>query len=405
MNTYNTLNAKFAARPLSASLPQRSAPDMPKRSAPEMLELTDWMSTTSTSNVRKRGSARGVRLQDIAEFTSQLSIMVRSGIDVATALGSLSAQCQRPALAEVLTSVYQSVMAGTTLSESLRRHENVFDAAFVATVAAGEASGSLAEVLIQLAQMQRSELRNGRTMRTLLTYPILLLVVSSSVVIGLVVFVLPRFAKIFDQYDMSLPIVTQMLLALAAELRGHWWFWGPVVGVAVIGGLIWRKTATGRLMLDSLWVNAVVIKDVTRAKLTGRICRLLGMMLSNGVPILEGVKLTRNAVKNSLYRALLSKLEEAVVNGQNLASVLQTADIIPRSARDMLITAEATGNITEVSQLLGEYYEEEAEARMRQIVGLIEPALTVGMGAVIAVVVLAVMLPVFDLSTLAQKGH
>jgi type II secretory pathway component PulF len=121
------------------------------------------------------------------------------------------------------------------------------------------------------------------------------------------------------------------------------------------------------------------------------------------VPILEGVRLTRNAIHNSLYRALLTKVEEAVINGRNVASVLQTTDIIPRSARDMLVTAEATGNITEVSQLLGDYYEDEAEARMRQIVGYIEPALTVGMGAVIAVVVLAVMLPVFDLSTLAQK--
>lgn len=398
MSTYSTLNAKYAPRPLTASSPE-------KHSAPDMVELTDWMSATKPNSSRPRGSKRGVRLQDIAEFTSQLSIMVRSGIDAATALGSLSAQCQRPALAEVLMSVHQSVMAGTTLSESLRRHENVFDAAFVATVAAGEASGSLADVLIQLAEMQRNELRNRRTMRTLLTYPILLFVVSSSVVIGLVIFVLPRFAKIFDQYDMSLPIVTQMLITLASELRGHWWFWGPLVAVALLGGMIWRKTAKGRQMIDSFWVNAVVIRDVTRAKLTGRICRLLGMMLSNGVPILEGVKLTRNAVKNSLYRSLLSRVEEAVVNGRNLASVLQTAEIIPRSARDMLVTAEATGNITEVSKLLGEYYEEEAEARMRQLVGLIEPALTVGMGAVIAIVVLAVMLPVFDLSTLAQKGH
>ena len=98
-------------------------------------------------------------------------------------------------------------------------------------------------------------------------------------------------------------------------------------------------------------------------------------------------------------------MEEAVVNGRNLASILGSAEIIPRSARDMLTTAEATGNVAEVSQLLGEYYEEEAEARMRQIVGLIEPALTVGMGVIVAIVVLAVMLPVFDLSSVAQKGH
>jgi type II secretory pathway component PulF len=330
---------------------------------------------------------------------------VKSGIDAATALGSLASQCQRPALACVLKSVYQAVMSGSTLSDALRRHEKVFDAAFVATVAAGEASGSLPDVLTQLASMQRTELRNRRTMKTLLTYPILLLVVSSSVVAGLVVFVLPRFAGIFEQYEVDLPIVTQMLISFASELRTRWWFWLPLVIGSTVGFAVWRRTAAGREMLDKFWVNTSVIKDVTRAKFTGRICRLMGMMLANGVPILETLRLTRKAVENSLYRTMLHDMEEAVINGRNLASILGSAEIIPRSARDMLTTAEATGNVAEVSQLLGEYYEEEADARMRQLVGLIEPALTVGMGAVVAVVVLAVMLPVFDLSSVAQKGH
>jgi type IV pilus assembly protein PilC len=296
-------------------------------------------------------------------------------------------------------------MAGTPLSESLRRHPQAFDAAFVATVAAGEASGSLADVLIQLAEMQRTELRNRRTMRALMTYPILLLVVSSSVITGLVIFVLPRFAGIFEQYEVALPIVTQMLISLADELRTRWWLYLPLVTTATVGGLIWRRTATGRVTLDAMWVHAVVIRDVTRARVTGRICRLMGMMLSNGVPILESLRLTRKAVDNSLYRQLLTDLEDAVINGRNMASVLGDTDIIPQSARDMLITAESTGNVAEVTKLLGEYYEEDAEARMRQIVGLIEPALTVGMGAIVAIVVLAVMLPVFDLSSVASKNH
>jgi type II secretory pathway component PulF len=131
----------------------------------------------------------------------------------------------------------------------------------------------------------------------------------------------------------------------------------------------------------------------------------MGMMLSNGVPILESLRLTCKAVDNSLYRGLLNKLEEAVINGRNMASVLGETEIVPQSARDMLITAEATGNVAEVSKLLGDYYEEEAEARMRQLVGLIEPALTVGMGVIVAIVVLAVMLPVFDLSSVASKNH
>ena len=397
MNAYKAISVKAPPRTQSSSALEKSP-------AQDMLELADWKSPILADD-KKHSSRQKVRMQDLSEFTSQLSIMVKSGIDAATALGSLSSQCQRPALASVLKSVYQAVLSGSTLSESLRRHSNVFDAAFVATVAAGEASGSLADVLNQLASMQRKELQNRRTMRTLMTYPILLLVVSSSVVAGLVVFVLPRFAGIFEQYDVALPIVTQMLISLASELRGRWWFWGPLVTIAVVGGLIWRRTATGRVMLDGIWVNAVVVRDVTRAKFTGRICRLLGMMLINGVPILESLKLIRKAVDNSYYRTLISQMEEAVINGRTMASILSTAEIVPRSARDMLTTAEATGNVAEVSQLLGEYYEEEAEARMRQLVGLIEPALTVGMGAVVAIVVLAVMLPVFDLSSVAQKGH
>ncbi|QEG34202.1 Type II secretion system protein F [Bythopirellula goksoeyrii] len=398
MNAYNTTFGNPTIQPV-----QKGSSEM--RSGLESADLTSWKTSAQSSGKKSTRRHKSVRLQHVAEFTAQLSIMLKSGIDVSTALGSLAAQSKKTPLADVLLRVHQSVLAGTTLSESLRRHGSVFDPAFVATVAAGEASGSLAEVLVQLSQMQRNELRNRRTMRALMTYPILLVAVSTSVVTGLVIFVLPRFSGIFAQYDVALPIVTQMLISIADELRGHWWLWSPLALSLLGGGLVWRRTEKGRQTLDSMWVNTAVICDVTRARFTGRICRLIGMMLSNGVPILETLRLTREAVENSLYRSLLAKLEDSVVNGRNLANVLQTAEIVPISARDMLATAESTGNVAEVSKLLGDYYEEEAEAKMRQLVGLIEPALTVGMGAVIAVVVLAVMLPVFDLSSLASSKH
>lgn len=398
MNAYNTTWGKPAIQPTQAERAD-------KRSGLETADLTKWKSSALTLEPKSAKRRKTVRLQHIAEFTAQLSIMLKSGIDVSTALGSLVAQSQKSPLADTLLRVHQTVLAGNTFSESLRRHGSVFNAAFVATVAAGEASGSLADVLVQLSQMQRSELRNRRTMKALMTYPVLLLVVSTSVVAGLVIFVLPRFSGIFAQYDVALPIITQMLISFADELRNRWWFWVPLTIALVGGGLMWRKTAAGRQALDGMWVNTAVVREVCRARLTGRICRLMGMMLSNGVPILETLRLTRDAIENSLYRDLLVRLEDSVVNGRNLASVLQSAEIVPLSARDMLATAESTGNVAEVSQLLGDYYEEEAEAKMRQLVGLIEPALTVGMGLVIAVVVLAVMLPVFDLSSLANSGH
>lgn len=349
-----------------------------------------------------RSRRRSIRQQDIAEITSQLAIMTRSGIDVASALTSLANQCKRPALAQVLSEVNEAVLAGNILSDALRQHSDVFEASYIATVAAGEASGKMSEVLAQLAQMQRTAIRSQRTIRALMTYPILLMTVSSAVLVSLVMFVLPRFADIFDQYDVPLPAITRLLIAIADELWSHWWFWGPLVIGSAIGFLFWRKTSQGRRALDSLWIKAPVIRNVYRSQLVGRLCRLMGLMLQSGVPLVETLRLTRQALGNLLYKDLLSNLEEAVINGRSLESALPDSGVLPQSAREMMITAESTGKIGEVTQLLGEYYEEEAEASMRQLIGMLEPIITVGMGVIIAGVVLAVMLPVFDLSTLAH---
>jgi len=365
-------------------------------------ESLHWDPATVSNAASKKSPRRSIRQLDIAEVTSQLAIMTRSGIDVASALGSLASQCKRPALAQVLREVNEAVLAGNTFSDALRRHTDVFEASYIATVSAGEASGKMSEVLTQLAQMQRSAIRTQRTIRALMIYPILLMTVSSAVLVALVMFVLPRFADIFDQYEVPLPVITQCLIAVAEELWAHWWLWGPLAGGSLAGLLVWRRTDQGRRTLDSLWIQTPVIQNVYRSHLVGRLCRLMGLMLQSGVPLVETLRLTRQALGNLLYKDLLSSLEEAVVNGRSLESALPDSGVLPQSAREMIITAETTGKIGEVTQLLGEYYEEEAEASMRQLIGMLEPIITVGMGIIIAGVVLAVMLPVFDLSTLAH---
>lgn len=364
-----------------------------------------WKPEDGAAEFVKHRHRRSIRKQDLAEVTSQLAIMIRSGVDVASALASLAGQCQRPALAEVLHEVHESVLAGSSLSNALRNHAHVFDPCFIATVAAGEASGRMSEVLRQLTQVQRGELRSRRTMRALLTYPILLFSVSFVVITCLVLFVLPRFSEIFSQYELTLPVITQMLIGLAAQLRSRWWLWGTLILAAAGILAAWRRTVGGRRWLDALWLQMPVVKGVYRSQLVGRMCRTFGLMLQSGVPLLDVLRLTKQGVTNVHYRDLIEEMQEAVINGRNLASALHDSEIVPESAREMLITAEGTGNLGEVTLLLGEYYEEDAEARMRQVIGLLEPVITIGMGVIVAIVVLAVMLPVFDLSTIAQRGH
>lgn len=345
----------------------------------------------------------GVPPQERVNFTSQLAMMTGAGVSVSGALKSVIKQCTRPAFKKKLELIQQDVLGGSSLSAALRKHPQVFDAAYVATVAAGEASGKMQDVLAELAELQRAELRLRRTIRGLLVYPLLLTVVSFSVIMTLVIFVLPRFATIFEQYDLALPLVTQALMGFASELRVHWWFWLPAAGSAVAALIAARSTTAGRELVDKALIRTPGVQKVTRTLIGARACRLLGLLVTAGVPLVECLHLLRTAISNCLFRELTIELEDAVTNGGSLSDALENNEVLPSSASEMIATAERTGRMGEVCVLMGNHYEEEGQALARQLVSAIEPLVTIVMGGVVATVVLAVMLPVFDIATLAQR--
>lgn len=347
----------------------------------------------------------GVRYtpQERVNFTSQLAMMTGAGLGVAQALQSIARQCPRKAIAAKYRQMHDDVLGGSSFSASLRRHPEMFDEAYTATVAAGEASGKMTDVLAQLAELNRADLRLRRTIRGMLIYPVLLTVVSILVITTLVVFVLPRFASIFEQYELSLPVITQMLIGVADELRTRWWLWGTVAAGGVAGLVAARVTEFGRRIVDTALVHGPGIGPVTRTLIGARACRLLGLLIDSGVPLLDCLHLLRHSIKNLLFSELADKLEDAVTNGRSLSDALEGNEVLPPSATEMIATAEKTGRLGEVSRLLGAHYDEEGEAAAKQIVSAIEPLVTIVMGGVVATVVMAVMLPVFDIATLAQK--
>jgi type II secretory pathway component PulF len=284
----------------------------------------------------------------------------------------------------------------------MQAQASLFGAAYVASVAAGEAAGKLPEVLNRLSQFQRSEIRVRATIRTLLAYPILLSAVSSLVVLGLVTFVLPKFVKIFAQFDVALPVVTRVVVSISDLLRQHLLLWLPVVIAAFIGLMISRNVDAGRKHWDAAMLNLPVLRDITRAFYIGRTFRLLGLMIESGVPLLEGLKLTRNSIRNMLYRQLFDDLEESILNGRGLANSLISAGFVPPVAAEMVLTAEKTGTLGMVAELMGEHYEEEGESKLRELATILEPLIIVAMGVIVATIVLAVMLPMFDIATMAK---
>jgi type II secretory pathway component PulF len=365
----------------------------------------DIRSKDAKSPLRKLFGSRekgALSKRDLLSVTTQLAIMTRSGVDLASAFHSLSQQCSNPALRNILGQVHKEVTGGKSISDAMQAQAAIFGDAYVASVAAGEAAGKLPEVLGRLAQFQRTEMRVRATVRTLLAYPLLLSGVSGMVVIGLVTFVLPKFVDIFAQFEVSLPIVTQVIVAISDLMRKHWYVWMPILICCIVGLIVSRNVEAGRRKWDYAMLNTPILRDITRAFYIGRTFRLMGLMIESGVPLLEGLRLTRNSVRNILYRKLFDDLEESILNGRGLATSLINAGFVPSVAAEMVLTAERTGTLGMVTELMGEHYEEEGESKLRELATLLEPLIIVAMGVIVATIVMAVMLPMFDIATMAK---
>lgn len=346
---------------------------------------------------------RKIPRREMVHLTSQLAIMIRSGVDVVSALESLIKQSNRPVTTEILEEIHHDVVSGVSFSAALAKHGDVFGPTYIASVTAGEASGRMADVLAQLTKLQRTEMRLVRSIRGMVAYPIVLATISMGVILALMIFVLPQFAEIFDQYDAPLPATTRALIAVSNELIYRCWLWIPlaIVGIwAVVYSFRWPP---GRRFWDYVVLHVMPIREVTRALLIGRICRLMGLLLESGVPLLDTLGLVRLSVKNSFYVAMLKEIEQNVLSGSGLGKTLLHASFIPPSAAEMLLTAEKTGTLGSASDLIGEHYEEEGEEKMKSLLVVLEPAITVAMGAIVGFVVLSVALPMFDMANVVQQ--
>ncbi len=346
---------------------------------------------------------RRVSKNDLLMLTSQLAIMCRSGIDLAEALKNAAKQCANPTLKKALDEAYSDVSDGKAVSVALNKHPHIFGNAYVASIAAGEASGCVPDVLTRLGEMLRNEIRLRSTLRSVLSYPIVLILVASMVLSALIFFVLPQFSKVFESMETPAPPFTQFLLDTSLFIREHSVWLGVLLAGTVFALFRLLYSETARRYWDDVLLNTVLIRDATRALLTGRTFCLLGTMLESGVPLLEAIQLCRSSVKNTLYRELFDMLEHDVLNGRGMGHALASTKIIPPGAAQMVLTAEQSGKLAQVMQTVGEFYEEDGERRVRESAKLLEPAIIVMMGFVVAVVVMSVMLPLLDFSTLSSQ--
>ncbi|QEG43481.1 type II secretion system F family protein [Roseimaritima ulvae] len=345
------------------------------------------------------GGPRRVKKTDLMMMLSQLNIMCQSGVDIAEAIHNVSQNITNVTLQEILETVHEDISAGVSFSEALSRHPQVFDSALVAGISAGEQSGNINSVLKRLTELIRGDIRLRATVWSMLMYPIVLCVVTVLVLGALVFFVLPQFAKVFADLGKPAPPITQLMLDFGEAVNTHRMLVLGLLGGLFVAVALLRKTALMRRFFDHASLHFAIVRKSTRALLTGRSFRLLGSMLASGVPLLDGIRLCRDSIQNRLFRDMFDQVEHDVLHGEGIGKPLLEARCLPAGAAQMVATAERSGNLGEVLQSVGEYFEEEGERSIRDLVKILEPAVIVVLGVIVAGVVLSVVLPLLDVSS------
>ena len=356
-------------------------------------------SITRPVRVRKKKRSTRVSKPDLLMVTSQLSIMSRSGVDLADALRGVAEECDNSILQAALQQVYDDVSGGDTVSSSLAKHRKIFGETYIVAIQAGEASGQMTDVLLRLTRLLQFEIKLRNSISGVLIYPVILFTVASLVSTAMILFVLPQFAKVFEDLARPVPASTQFLLDVSLFTRSNLFILLPSLLVAAM--LFWQamKTERFRLWFDTAILRVRGFGPAVQALSSGRLFTLMGTMLQSGIPLLDALTLCRTATGNRLLQNLFAKLEDEVVKGQGISPTLKTAECIPGGAYQMISTAERSGRLAEVVETVGEFYEEEGERKIRQAVKILEPAIILAMGVFVSFIVMSVMLPLLDVST------
>lgn len=382
---------------------ERSALDSLGRMGVYPLEIAaqDDRPAAAAAAAPRRSGGR-VKLADVSLFTRQLGDLLKAGVPLNRALATLQEQATSGALAEIIEAVGKDVSSGAPLHESLGKHPKTFSSLFTSMVRAGETGGFLEDVLRRLSIFIERDQELRSRVKSALAYPTLLVVIGSGAIAFLMVFFIPRFSEIFARMGDNLPVPTQIVMAASSFVR-NWWFLLFLGAAGVIGGVNQlAATGAGRRILDRLRLRVPVFGDIVRKNAISRFTRTLGTLLKSGVSILGALTIAKEAMGNAVLEEDVVEAVAGVKQGKSLAETLKGSRAFPPMVTQMIAVGEEGGNLDEVLVDVAESYDTQVERAVRVFISLFEPALLVFMAALVGFVVIAMLLPVFSLSSMIK---
>lgn len=374
----------------------------------EQIVMTQATEKGREISIPKLGRRKKVKAKELAVFTRQFSVMIDAGLPLVQCLDILAEQQQNPFFKDVLRQVRQSVEEGTTLYAALDKHPKVFDKLYTHMVEAGETGGVLDLILQRLATLIEKVVKLKRSIVSASIYPAAVILVAIGAIAVIMIVVIPQFQQIFLGLlgpGEELPLPTRIVMAISGFLAG-WGGLGLLVTIVAssVGISYYYKTPKGRWQIDALLLKTPIIGSILRKVAVARFSRILSTLLSSGVPILQSLDITAKTAGNVIIEDAILKVRAGVERGENFVDPLKATDVFPHMVSQMVGVGEQTGALDAMLGKIADFYEEEVDTAIADLLGLMEPVLIAFLGITIGSIVISMYLPLFTLIGKLSSG-
>ncbi len=339
-----------------------------------------------------------VSFGDVVNFTRQLATMVTAGLSLPDALAILRTQTTNPAFASTLGDIEHQIIGGGNLADALSKYPSIFSPIYTALVRAGESSGTMDQVLNRLAETLESQQEFRSKVKGAMIYPIIIVIGMMGVVMVMMTVVVPKLTDLYKDFNISLPVSTQILITLSGFFVRFWWLMiiGAFGGAALFKK--WKTTTIGQLAIDSFTLRIPLFGELQKKIILVEFTRTLAMLISSGIHILDGLRILQDSLGNILFRNAIADISKKVEKGAPLGATFAQYEVFPAIVSQMMKVGEETGKLDETLTKLSRYFETESEHLVKGLTTAIEPIIMVVLGVGVGFIVISVITPIYNLT-------
>ncbi len=343
-------------------------------------------------------AGKRVKGKDIVTFTRQLSTLIDAGLPLLRSLNVLGEQTENPNFKIQIKDTASSVQGGSTFSDALAKHPKTFNKLYVNMIKAGEAGGVLEVVLTRLAEFSEKEQALKSKVKGAMVYPALVILIGAGVVLFLTIAIIPTFATMFTDIGATLPLPTRIMMGLSDFLKGFWWVNLLAVLAVVVIYKMWVRKEKGKYQVDKIKLKLPILGDLMKKGAISRFSRTLGTLITSGVPILQALLIVKDTAGNEVVSRAMVAVHNSIREGESIAGPLGKSPVFPPMVVHMIAVGEETGALDTMLIKVSDTYDREVDTMVDALTSILEPILILGMGIVVGFIVIAMYLPIFQMS-------